>query len=97
MSNLPVWVDTLGYVGGIVGISTAIYLQFIVKQQVKAHFVLSFLAIGLALFFLSLRPRQVGPDAAASLRIIGYAIFLFLEIIGFIEIRYEIFEKRTEA
>ena len=73
------FVDYIGLFGGVLGVSIAVYLQLISKEQVPWLFVAAFLTLGMALIGIT-TDVILGRQIAAAARAFAYVMLIGAEL-----------------
>lgn len=76
----PHLINFLGLFAGALGVSIAIWLQFITRRTVRALYVTSFFVAGSSLMLLNLEPVWGHTDGVLAARLVAYIALTTLEI-----------------
>jgi len=83
MTDSLVVLHLLGSLTGAVGVSVAIYLQFITRRACPPGYVAMFFAFGASIITLNASTIVVIPDiVAAAVRLVAYAVIVSIELIA---------------
>lgn len=76
----PHMIDLLGSLGGVLGMSLAIYFQLVCRRHIHPLVVTAFFIVGLSMFLATLEPFASNIETVLYLRLVAYLLFIGFEM-----------------